>query len=360
VEALADDRQLLKLCRKIERDRGFFCSSYKDTCLRRRISVRMRVKGASSFEQYCEILDSDPLEYERLIATLTINVSKFFRNPDIYASIAANVLPELGRSAAPLVRIWSAGCASGEEAYSLAVLCDQHARAEGTASTRFEIIGTDVDADAVTSARRGRYPDAAFAETIPAVRDMYFPISDGLRSPSPEIRRLVSFQRADLLDTAKAATRVSLIVCRNVIIYFTRPAQEQLFQHFHEVLLPGGFLVLGKVETLLGKSRGMFESVSPRSGFFAECNREHNGTKVVPEKTKRVLVVDDSAFMRRLIAEVVELRDDFRVVGTASDGFEALDSIREFSPDIVTLDVAMPGSTAWRRSSESWRRCRGR
>lgn len=87
VEPPADDLHLVALCRKIERDRGFFCSSYKDTCLRRRISVRMRVKGASSFQEYGSILDADPLEYERLIATLTINVSKFFRDPGTFASI---------------------------------------------------------------------------------------------------------------------------------------------------------------------------------------------------------------------------------------------------------------------------------
>jgi len=268
VESLAEDQQLLTLCRKIERDRGFFCSSYKDTCLRRRISVRMRVKGASSFEQYSEILDSDPLEYERLIATLTINVSKFFRNPDTYATIAATVLPEIARATTPVVRIWSAGCASGEEAYSLAVLCDQHTRTQGSAGSRFEILGTDVDANAVASARRARYAEGAFADATPAVRDMYFPVSDGVRIPSPEIRRLVSFQRADLLDSARPAGRVSLIVCRNVIIYFTRPAQEWLFQRFHDVLHPGGFLVLGKVETILGKSRGMFDSVSSRERIF--------------------------------------------------------------------------------------------
>jgi chemotaxis protein methyltransferase CheR len=267
VQSLADDPQLAALCRKIERDRGFFCSSYKDTCLRRRISVRMRVKGASSFQEYAGILDSDPLEYERLIATLTINVSRFFRDPDTYASIAAKVLPEICGPATPIVRIWSAGCASGEEPYSLAVLCDQHARADIGGSSRFEIIGTDVDADAIASARRARYTEPAFVDTAPAVREMYFPASDGARTPSPEIRRLVSFQTADVLD-ARPASRMSLIVCRNVLIYFTRPAQEWLFQRFHEVLQPGGFLVLGKVETLLGKSRGMFESVSGRERIF--------------------------------------------------------------------------------------------
>ena len=268
VESRTDDLQLAALCRKIERDRGFFCSSYKDTCLRRRISVRMRVKGASSFQEYGNVLDADPLEYERLIASLTINVSKFFRNPATYASIAARVLPELCDPATPVVRIWSAGCASGEEAYSLAVLCDQHARVARDSRTRFEIVGTDVDADAIAAARRARYVEGAFVETAPSVRDMYFPVVDGVRTPSPDIRRLVSFQRADLLDTARPASRFSMVVCRNVIIYFTRQTQESLFQRFHEVLQPGGFLVLGKVETLLGKSRGMFESVNARERIF--------------------------------------------------------------------------------------------
>jgi chemotaxis protein methyltransferase CheR len=268
VESLADEPQLVALCKKIERDRGFFCSSYKDTCLRRRISVRMRVKGAVSFREYGKILDADPLEYDRLIATLTINVSKFFRNPETYASIAAKVLPEICGHAAPVVRIWSAGCASWEEAYSLAVLCDQDARAEGGEGRRFEIVGTDVDADAIAAARRARYVESAFTETAPAVREMYFPISDGFRIPSPDIRELVSFQRGDLLDNTTPASRVNLILCRNVIIYFTRPAQEWLFQRFHEVLLPGGFLVLGKVETLLGKSRGMFDPIGPRARIF--------------------------------------------------------------------------------------------
>lgn len=148
------------------------------------------------------------------------------------------------------------------------MLCDQHVRAQTLSLSRFEIVGTDVDADAIAAARRARYVEAAFSDTTPAVREMYFPLSDGMHAPSPEIRRLVSFQRADLLDAARPVTRVSLIVCRNVVIYFTRQTQERLFQRFHEVLLPGGFLVLGKVETLLGKSRGMFDSVGSRERIF--------------------------------------------------------------------------------------------
>ena len=269
-ELLADDPQLAALCRKIERERGFFCSSYKDTCLRRRISVRMRIKGAATFEEYGFLLDDDALEYDRLIATLTINVSKFFRNPETFASIATKVIPELTSGSAPLIRVWSAGCASGEEAYSLAVLCHQHLeeRRSANGNVRFDIVGTDVDSDAISAARRGRYGEAAFADTTPAVRDTYFPLSEGLHTASTDLRQLVAFKRADLLDASLAPSRFHLILCRNVIIYFRRQAQEWLFERFHELLLPGGFLVLGKVESLLGKSRSKFTPISSKERIY--------------------------------------------------------------------------------------------
>jgi chemotaxis methyl-accepting protein methylase len=269
-ELLADDPQLAALCRKIERERGFFCSSYKDTCLRRRISVRMRIKGAATFEEYGFLLDDDALEYDRLIATLTINVSKFFRNPETFASIATKVIPELTSGSAPLIRVWSAGCASGEEAYSLAVLCHQHLeeRRSANGKVRFDIVGTDVDSDAISAARRGRYGEAAFADTTPAVRDTYFPLSEGLHTASTDLRQLVAFKRADLLDASLAPSRFHLILCRNVIIYFRRQAQEWLFERFHELLLPGGFLVLGKVEALLGKSRSKFTPISSKERIY--------------------------------------------------------------------------------------------
>ena len=269
-ESLADDPELVALCKKIEHDRGFFCSSYKDTCLRRRISVRMRIKGAATFEEYGFLLDDDALEYDRLIATLTINVSKFFRNPETFASIATKVIPELTSGSAPLIRVWSAGCASGEEAYSLAVLCHQHLEEGRSANgkVRFDIVGTDVDSDAISAARRGRYGEAAFADTTPAVRDTYFPLSEGLHTASTDLRQLVAFKRADLLDASLAPSRFHLILCRNVIIYFRRQAQEWLFERFHELLLPGGFLVLGKVEALLGKSRSKFTPISSKERIY--------------------------------------------------------------------------------------------
>jgi chemotaxis protein methyltransferase CheR len=266
----ADEQGFVALLRKIEREKRFRCWNYKDTCLRRRISVRMRARGATTFAQYAGILDTDANEYDRLIDALTINVSKFFRNPETFASIATKVLPALWSAPSPLVRIWSAGCATGEEAYSLAVLCREYAAVHGDQSKldRLRIIGSDLDRESVSVASRGRYAAPAFVDTSPAVQEKYFPLENGLFSVSPEIRNLVSFERRDLLDGEGPGGRLHMIVCRNVIIYFTRETQERLFEQFHDLLLPGGFLVLGKVETLLGKSREMFAPVSSRERIF--------------------------------------------------------------------------------------------
>jgi chemotaxis protein methyltransferase CheR len=266
----ADEQGFIALCRKIERDRGFRCSSYKDTCLRRRMSVRMRAKGAKTYADYAGILDTDPVEYDHLVETLTINVSKFFRNPETFACISTKVLPELWASRSPILRLWSAGCATGEEPYSLAVACREYALAVNDLRSldRVRIIGSDVDRESVSGASKGRYQPASFVETPPAVVDKYFPLERGLHSVAPEIRNLVAFEQRDLLDGAGPGGRLHMIVCRNVIIYFTRETQERLFEMFYDLLLPGGFLVLGKVETLLGKSREHFAPVSSRERVY--------------------------------------------------------------------------------------------
>ncbi len=269
-QPVADEPGFIALCNKIERDRGFRCSNYKDTCLRRRISVRMRARSAKSCADYAGILDSDGTEYDRLIQTLTINVTRFFRNPETFAAVASRVIPELWQTKSPLIRVWSAGCATGEEPYSLAVLFREHALSVGDTAglSRLRIVATDVDREALSIASRGQFPDAALVDTPPSVADRYFPLENSARTVTSEIRNLVSFEPHDLLEGTGPGGRHHLIICRNVIIYFTRETQEKLFERFHELLLPGGFLVLGKVETLLGKSRERFAPVSSRGRIF--------------------------------------------------------------------------------------------
>ena len=265
-----DDAGFQALIEKITRDRGFRCSSYKDKCLRRRIAVRMRAKHTPTAGEYSTALDADPKEYDRLIRSLTVNVTKFFRNWDTYSVIRSTVVPELWERGEPETRIWSAGCSSGEEPYSIGILMHKHA-AERRESARLEtirILGTDIDADCLGEAERAFYADTALGDTPPALREQYFPQIAGLHAMLPEVRRLASFECNDLLAYEPPLQDVHLILCRNVIIYFEREAQDALFSAFHRALARGGFLVLGKVESLLGGARGLFTPVNARERIF--------------------------------------------------------------------------------------------
>ena len=266
----ASDAEFRALMEKITRDRGFRCLSYKDKCLRRRVAVRMRASGAESYTEYASILDSDHQEYDRLHRVLTINVTKFFRNWDTYAVIEQRVIPALWESTDRELRVWSAGCASGEEPYSLAILMHAHARATGDTG-RLEgssIIGTDIDSHVLATAERALYPEPALGDTPERFRSRYFTFESGLRGMLAEVRKMVTFEHADILQAPPPFESVHLLVCRNVIIYFEREAQDALFRQFHRVLAPGGFLVLGKVETLLGSVRSLFSPVNARERVF--------------------------------------------------------------------------------------------
>ncbi len=255
---------------KITRDRGFRCSSYKDKCLRRRVAVRMRAKGAVSFTDYADILDADMHEYDRLHRVLTINVTKFFRNWHTYEVLEQSVIPQLWNRTDPGIRVWSAGCSSGEEAYSIGILLHQHAAATDSVQRldTVSIVGTDIDAHCVGDAERAMYSETALGETPQALRARYFPTVSEMRTVLPEVRRLVRFEQADILQAPPPLDPVHLILCRNVIIYFQRDAQDSLLREFHRILAPGGFLVLGKVETLLGDIRGLFSPVNARERVF--------------------------------------------------------------------------------------------
>jgi chemotaxis protein methyltransferase CheR len=264
------DREFEELTRKISRDRGFACASYKEKCLRRRIAVRMRARGVHSYADYARVLDSDSGEYDRLLDTLTINVTKLFRNRTMYELLGALVVPELWKADTRQIHVWSAGCSSGEEPYSLAILFHRYAsqHAQLSHADRIDVLGTDIDRASLNAAELGQFTESAFEETPAELRERYF-------SPSvpftivPAIKRLVRFQRRDLLDEFPTALGgFQLITCRNVLIYFDRETQERLLTRFHEVLAPGGFLVLGKVETLLGQVRSRFAAIDARERIF--------------------------------------------------------------------------------------------
>lgn len=272
-EEVADDplgdESFARLMAKVAASSGFQCASYKQRCLRRRVAVRMRARGVHDFAAYGALLDADELERERLMDALTINVTRLFRDRGVYDALANNVVPALWRSSWPRLRVWSAGCASGEEPYSLAMLFHSHAlamREEGHLS-RVRINATDIDRRSLAAARVARYAEPAFLDAPPAMRERYF--SAGYPAElAGEIREMVSFERNDMLQDPPPSEPHHLIVCRNVLIYFDRDSQERLFRLFRDLLVPGGILVLGKVETLLGESRQSFAAVSSRERIF--------------------------------------------------------------------------------------------
>ena len=258
------------LTQKIARDKGFGCASYKEKCLRRRIAVRMRARGVHTYGDYARVLDTDAAEYERLLDALTINVTKLFRNWETYAVIADRVIPSLWSSGHAQIKVWSAGCSSGEEPYSLAALFHRHAESAGQLdglSRRVSVLGSDIDVRCLAAAEKGTFEEGDFADTPAALRQRYFAPTAPF-TIVPEVRRLVRFERRDLLADAPPPGPHHLVVCRNVLIYFDRDTQERLFEKFHSALAPDGFLVLGKVETLLGEARSRFVAVEGRERVF--------------------------------------------------------------------------------------------
>jgi chemotaxis protein methyltransferase CheR len=268
-DPLRDHQGFEALTGKISSERGFGCASYKEKCLRRRIAVRMRAKGVHTYADYARVLDVDPREYDQLIDALTINVTKLFRNWETYAAVERAVVPALWALPAPALSVWSAGCSSGEEVYSLAALFHRHAERAGALHrlSRVRVLGSDIDRASLEAAERGAYDEAAFADTPPDLRARYFTAS-APHLVSPELRAIARFERRDILREDAPPGPHHLICCRNVIIYFDRPTQESLFLRFHAALAPGAFLVLGKVETLLGPARAMFAPVESRERIF--------------------------------------------------------------------------------------------
>jgi chemotaxis methyl-accepting protein methylase len=264
------DAAFTALTVKIAADRGFGCASYKDKCLRRRIAVRMRARGVHTYAEYARVLDSDQGEYDRLLDALTINVTKLFRNWETYTVLRERVVPELAALPDPVINVWSAGCSSGEEPYSLAALFHEHGERTGTSAQidrRVRILGSDIDARSLEAAERGAFEESDFSETPRELRRRYF-APDAPFTIVPEVRRMVRFERRDLLAEAPPPGPLHLICCRNVLIYFDRETQERLFQKFRDALAPTGFLVLGKVETLLGAARTRFAAVDGRERIF--------------------------------------------------------------------------------------------
>jgi two-component system CheB/CheR fusion protein len=253
----------------LQRSRGFDFTAYKSGGLMRRMQKRMQQVGVESFSAYLDYLEVHPEEFAQLFNSLLINVTAFFRDPPAWEMLAHDIVPQIlkHKKAAEPIRVWSAGCASGEEAYSLAMALAEHL---GTAALceRVKIYATDVDEDALNKARLAVYRPQDVAGVPPTHLEKYFePVNNGY-SFNKHLRRSVIFGRHDLIQDAPIS-RVDLLVCRNVLMYFHAEAQSRILARFHFALNDAGFLFLGKAEMLLTHSN-LFTPVSLRRRIFAK------------------------------------------------------------------------------------------
>jgi chemotaxis protein methyltransferase CheR len=244
---------------------GFNLLCYKDKCIRRRIGIRIRATHSPTADAYCELLLENDAELDHLLKVLTIHVSHFFRNPPTFAKLKGEILPALFKLARQEGReslsFWSVGCAAGEEPFTLALILKE-AFAPELMKTGASIIATDVDATTLNMARTAIYTEDRLVELPEEVKVRHFTPVDTKYHLKPEIREMVSFRQSDLSEI-DSFIESDLILCRNVLIYFEREHQEKILLGFAKVLRTGGFLVLGKSETLTGEGRKRFRTICP-------------------------------------------------------------------------------------------------
>ncbi|MEV0114216.1 CheR family methyltransferase [Streptomyces sp. NPDC050844] len=267
VPEVAVDQGLEDLLGFIRDARGFDFTGYKRSTLGRRIRKRMDDVGAQGYADYRDLLETDTVEFQTLFNTILINVTSVFRDPDAWELLQREVVPQLIADLGPdeEIRVWSAGCSSGEEAYSLAIMFAEALGIEESLN-RVKIYATDVDEEALRDARSGQYP-ARNLESLPAeLRDKYFERHGGHYVFRPDLRRRVIFGRHDITRDAPIS-RLDLLVCRNTLMYFNVEAQTQIVDRFHFALREGRYLFLGKAEMLLSDGE-RFEAISIRQRIF--------------------------------------------------------------------------------------------
>ncbi len=261
------DPNLVQLVEKIARERRFGFDAYKESCLRRRLAVRMRACEVNTYEAYADVLERDRAEYDKLLDALTINVTKFFRNRETWDALKNTALSALWGEGPRELRCWSAGCASGEEPYTLAILISELARQSGTRPEAVRIDATDLDGACLDRAQRGVYNESAFEEMPADLVERYFSRASP-RTIDQGVRDLVVFGKHDVIKDPPPAPPYDLIICRNVLIYFDRVTQDRLISGFIAALRRDGYLVLGKSETLLGVLRTRLILENPRERIY--------------------------------------------------------------------------------------------
>jgi chemotaxis protein methyltransferase CheR len=244
------------LQRSIEKLVRIRCTNYKEDYIKRRILSRMRLTNSPDYETYHKYLLTNPREVDSLRNALTINVTKFFRDLDVFEVVRREILPDLLRRK-KTIRIWCAGCATGEEPYSLAILAHDLIALKNDVNVT--IYATDIDTTALQKAMSGIY-DRKSLENVSErhIRKHFNSRDDGTFEVKPHLRTIIKFRQHDLMSDIPVARYLDIISCRNVTIYFTDTQKNDLARLFHTALSHDGYYIIGKTEYLGREVENLF------------------------------------------------------------------------------------------------------
>lgn len=256
------------LVRKISKSSGIILTGYRDTYLRRRIDLRMKIVGADNYATYSGLLEKNKSEMKEVINSLTVNVTEFMRDKTPFMFFREEILPDImerkKKSRSNIVRFWSAACSYGEEPYSIGI-CSKEVLPEDWSVS---IYATDIDEKCLKGASRGIYSKEQLKNMDPSITRKYFePAGEDFKVRSIQ-KLLIRFQRHDLTSEPPLSKHFDAVFCRNVMIYFNENQKIKMLNDFYNSLSDGGYLIVGKSETLPVEIRELFTPVSVKEKVF--------------------------------------------------------------------------------------------
>jgi len=290
------ENALQKIFVLVRAQTGHDFSQYKPSTLHRRIERRMAVHQIEAIDSYVKYLQQTPAEVEALFHDLLIGVTQFFRDPDAFQALERDIIPRLfaGKPAGAVIRVWSAGCSTGEEAYSIAILLLEYMQALKQNYT-VQIFATDIDSQAIAKARTGRYP-ASIASDLSAQRlaDFFTVEADGIAYRIHKgLRDMLVFSEQDVIKDPPFS-KLDLISCRNLLIYMGSELQHKLLALFHYALNPGGLLFLGTSESV-GEFGDLFGVLDRKSKFYLRKEDRHGAQRTTMGRLLLPMAARDAA-----------------------------------------------------------------
>ncbi len=244
-----------KIKRMLHENAGVDCSGYRDEYLKRRFEIRLRATGTGTFGKYIVYLKKNSEEFKNLLNDLTVNYTMFFRDTEVYLYLEKVLFPKLFLSSRP-TKIWSAGCATGEEPYSLGILVHKVLK-KGIMSHPVTIFASDIDKEALATAAKGQYSLKQLGNLEPTLIDQFFKKEGEIYKINDCVRQIIHFHEFDLM-APPTYQDLDLILCRNVMIYFSKESQQKIHMNFFRALKEGGYFITGKSEILSGEPAAKF------------------------------------------------------------------------------------------------------